>query len=168
MSCIKSLLSKKVYDQKRLEKAIRNSSATAGANGAEDGKGGGGSGGGGGGSVDQGARGGSSSNSDLMVEGEDSDGVEVVEVERTELEIATEAAVVRGKGVSRQARKELRQSMTRCVGTGRGWAGNQVDPEFHSGGWEGGGRGALGTDGCFFCGFVRRSHTLRGCTTERI
>ncbi|CAM9116825.1 unnamed protein product [Scytosiphon promiscuus] len=107
VSCIKSLLSKKMYDQKRLEKAIRNSSAAAGASGANDGPCGNG-----GGSVDSGARKGSSGG-DLMVEGEDSDGVEVVEVERTELEIATEAAVVRGKGVSRQARKELRQSMTR-------------------------------------------------------
>ncbi|CAM9593576.1 unnamed protein product, partial [Hapterophycus canaliculatus] len=112
VSCIKSLLSKKVYDQKRLEKAIRNSSAVAGASSADDGPCGNGGGGGVGGSVDPGTRGGSSSTG-LMMEGEDSDGAEVVEVERTELEIATEAAVVRGKGVSRQARKELRQSMTR-------------------------------------------------------
>lgn len=119
MSCIKSLLSKKVYDQKRLEEAIRNSSAAAaGASGADDGPcSNGGSGGGGEGPKDPEARGGRSS-SDVVGDGEDSDGVEVMEVERTELEIATEAALVRGKGVSRQARKELRQSMTRCVGTG--------------------------------------------------
>ena len=38
----------------------------------------------------------------------------MMEVERTELELATEAVVVRAKGTGRQARKELRQSMTRC------------------------------------------------------
>lgn len=35
------------------------------------------------------------------------------DVERTELEVATEAAVVRARGVGREARKELRQSMSR-------------------------------------------------------
>lgn len=105
VSCVKSLMTKKAHDQRRLEKAIRNTPAgAAGAAGSAEwtcGNAG----------VKPGlsSRGGSSSSS---VEHGDENGEEV-EAERTELEIATEAAVVRGKGVGRQARKELRESMSR-------------------------------------------------------
>lgn len=86
MSCVKSLLTKKAHDQRRLEKAIRNTSSAAAA-----------------------AAGAAAGNGRAM----GGDEVEVMEVERTELEIATEAAVVRAKSTGRQARKELRQSMSR-------------------------------------------------------
>lgn len=89
MSCVKSLLTKKAHDQRRLEEAIRNTSsaAAAAAAGAAAGNG--------------------------RAKGDDE--AEGMEVERTELEIATEAAVVRAKSTGRQARKELRKSMSRCV-----------------------------------------------------
>lgn len=93
---MKLLLSKKAYDQKRLEKAIRHSktsSAAAAAGAAGAGEPACGNGG--------------------AIRAGGGDEVEVMEVERTELELATEAMVVRAKGTGRQARKELRQSMTR-------------------------------------------------------
>lgn len=92
MSCVKSLLTKKAYDMRRLEKAIRNTSAGTGADGSPCGDGG-------------------KAGSD-GVEGQGEEGDEV-EVERTELEVAAEATVVRGKSVGRQVRKELRQMMSR-------------------------------------------------------
>lgn len=106
MSCVKYLLTKKTYDQKRLERAIRQakaSSAAAAAAAAGRGESACGNGGGGG----------SSAAVQRQVGTGDDEEVEVMEVERTELELATEAMVVRAKGTGRQARKELRQSMTR-------------------------------------------------------
>lgn len=98
---MKYLLTKKAYDQKRLEKAIRKTSYAAVAGESACGNGGG-----------------SSSSSSATGHGAgDDDDVEVMEVERTELELATEATVVRAKGTGRQARKELRQSMARYSST---------------------------------------------------
>lgn len=107
VSCVKYLLTKKAYDQKRLEKAIRHSKTSSCGNGSS--------------SVNGNGGGGSSSNGSSSGTGYGAGGdedvevmeVEVMEVERTELELATEAVVVRAKGTGRQARKELRQSMTR-------------------------------------------------------
>lgn len=106
MSCVRYLLTKKAYDQKRLEKAIRHfktSSAAASAPESAYGNGGGGS---------SGSSGTGHVHGYGAADDQDED-VEVMEVERTELELATEATVVRAKGTGRQARKELRQSMTR-------------------------------------------------------
>lgn len=150
MSFVKTLLTKKVYDQKRLENAIRNTAAGVSAVGV--------AGLGAGGTVaraeeptnssnpaDQssnghslkrpvgsleeagtnqagGAAGQANGESATKVQvqvrgraGDDGDNEDDEDVvERTELEVATEAAVVRARGVGREARKELRQSMTRC------------------------------------------------------
>ena len=103
MSCVKYLFTKKAYDQKRLEKAIRHSKTSSGAAGAGESTCGNGNGNG-------------SSSATGHGTGDDED-VEVMEVERTELELATEAMVVRAKGTGRQARKELRQTMSRYYST---------------------------------------------------
>lgn len=120
MSFVKTLLTKKVYDQQRLANAIRNSAAGAtpvanggGSSSTEDeghesaddggrreGINGAGSRGGGTGEIPGGTTGGP---------------VEERVVERTELEVATEAAVVRARDVGEEARRELRQSMNRWV-----------------------------------------------------
>lgn len=95
MSCVKSLLTKKAYDLRRLEKAIRNTSAVTGADGSPCGEGGGGRAAG-----------------SVGVGGQAEEG-DAVEVERTELEVAAEVTVVRGKSVGKQVRQELRQMMSR-------------------------------------------------------
>ncbi|CAB1097642.1 unnamed protein product [Ectocarpus sp. CCAP 1310/34] len=92
VSCVKFLLTKKAYDLRRLEKAIRNTSAVAGPDGSPSGDGG------------------RTGSVGAVGQGEEGD---AAEVERTELEVAAEATVVRGKSVGRQVRKELRQMMSR-------------------------------------------------------
>lgn len=108
VSCVKYLLTKKAYDQKRLEKAIRHSKTSSSFCGSHSSNGGSGS---------------SRSSGTGHGAGDDED-VEVMDVERTELELATEATVVRAKGAGRQARKELRHSMTRYA--------SHSSPPYHS------------------------------------
>lgn len=117
VSFVKTLLTKKVYDQQRLANAIRNSATGA----TSVGNGGGSSSTecGGHDAVD------GSKSEELIAAGSRDGGIremtggstgrpgEEQEVERTELEVATEAAVVRARGMGREARKELRQFMSR-------------------------------------------------------
>lgn len=107
VSCVKDLMTKKVLDQKRLQNAIRNT-----ASGSQDKD-----------AVSPScasprAKGDCSSGDGSGKKRKAKDAEEKVdedagEVERTELEIATEAAVVRPRGVGQEARMELRMSMSR-------------------------------------------------------
>ena len=110
VSCVKDLMTKKVLDQKRLQNAIRNT-----ASGSQDkdavsppcasprAKGDCNSG--------DGTSGSGKKRKAKNAEGKVDE--DAGEVERTELEIATEAAVVRPRGVGQEARMELRMSMSR-------------------------------------------------------
>lgn len=150
---MKTLLTKKVYDQKRLENAIRNTAAGTGATSPQQGNSGsnnissandnsngnnskgdtvescleggvvGGRGGGGEGAA-EGVYNGtqmvvvsgmpvSCGSSGAVRGGRRRKRAQEEVVERTELEVATEAAVVRARGMGREARKELRSSLSR-------------------------------------------------------
>lgn len=141
VSCIKSLLTKKGYEQRRLENAIRNTatgaspsprvsggsvpaaengrangSCSEGANRGKEGMAGGnGKEAGVRNEVAGGAGGGEKSPAGCKkAKRIRSKGLKEEVAERTELEVATEAAVVRAREVGMEARMELRQSMSRC------------------------------------------------------
>eukprot|EP00904_Undaria_pinnatifida_P001032 jgi/Undpi1/1092/HiC_scaffold_10.g04555.m1 len=140
VSCIKSLLTKKGYEQRRLENAIRNTatgaspsprvsggsvpaaengrangSCSEGANRGKEGMAGGnGKEAGVRNEVAGGAGGGEKSPAGCKkAKRIRSKGLKEEVAERTELEVATEAAVVRAREVGMEARMELRQSMSR-------------------------------------------------------
>lgn len=110
VSCVKDLMTKKVLDQKRLQNAIRNTASGSQEKDAASPS-----------CVSPRAKGDCNSGDGIFGSGKkrkvkDAEGKvceDAGEVERTELEIATEAAVVRPRGVGQEARMELRMSMGR-------------------------------------------------------
>lgn len=110
VSCVKDLMTKKVLDQKRLQNAIRNTASSSQDNDTASPS-----------CVSPKAKGGCNNGDGICGSGkkrkvkgaEEKMDEDAGEVERTELEIATEAAVVRARGVGQEARMELRMSMSR-------------------------------------------------------